>query len=124
MFGLPVHSFADVSDIREDGFFVAFSVDGWRGDCVAFAGRCKKGWVGSVKRSIESVQELLKLSLPTHDSEITAMRTNLRIGIFTITLQPRFVSCVESGWHFCTLSKWIFAKLRLIYLSQMFSIIT
>jgi hypothetical protein len=27
MFGLPVHSFADIGDVCENGFFIAFSVD-------------------------------------------------------------------------------------------------
>jgi hypothetical protein len=31
-----MHSLADISDVCEDGFFVAFAVDTWRRDGVAF----------------------------------------------------------------------------------------
>lgn len=40
VFRLPMHSLADVSDVCEDGFFVAFSVDGRRGYRISFPGRC------------------------------------------------------------------------------------
>ena len=55
MLGLSVHSLADIGNVCEDRFFVTFSVDGWRCDCVTFAGRCQKGGVGSVQGGIEAV---------------------------------------------------------------------
>lgn len=55
MFGLPMHSLADIGDIGEYGFFVPFSVNGRRGDGVPFSGRGQEGWVGGVEGGVESV---------------------------------------------------------------------
>jgi hypothetical protein len=39
---LTMHLLADVGDVRENGLFVSFSVNGGRGDSVTFLGRIRE----------------------------------------------------------------------------------
>jgi hypothetical protein len=58
MFGLPMHPFADVCDIGEDGFLVTFAEDLWRGDGVPLARGGEEGGVRRVQGDIEALEEL------------------------------------------------------------------
>ena len=56
--GLPVHTFADVGDVGEDGLLVAFTCELRRRNCVTFAGGGKECGVRGMELSVESVKEL------------------------------------------------------------------
>ena len=56
--GLPVHTFADVGDVGEDGLLVAFTCELRRRDGVTFAGGGEECGIRGVKLSVESVKEL------------------------------------------------------------------
>ena len=56
--GLPVHTFADVGDVGEDGLLVAFTCELRRRNGVTFAGGSEECGVRGMKLSVESVKEL------------------------------------------------------------------
>ena len=56
--GLPVHTFADVGDVGEDGLLVAFTCELRRRNCVTFASGGEECGVRGVKLSVESVKQL------------------------------------------------------------------
>ena len=94
MFGLTVHTLANVANICKDTLLVTFTVDGRRRDSVPLASGSKEGRVGSVEGGIKPGEKFL-------------------VGIVPIASKPRLGTLVHSSWGLTTIEN-IISKFSLI----------
>ena len=116
MLRLPVHTFADIGDVGEDGLLVTFTHDLWRGDGVPLASGSEEGGVRGVQLGVETVKELyvmrVRSRLGTERSGQTD--TDLLVGVVTVTLQPRLIARIEACARVTSARERIIAKVALL----------